>query len=67
MLFRNHEEDESRKRDRPQAADPPGSENLNALRLAGMEFLAAGDEAINRVLSGNSEEFLLSNRQQGGQ
>jgi hypothetical protein len=31
------------------------------------ELATATDEAIRRALSGNSEQFLLSNRQQGGQ
>lgn len=30
-------------------------------------LLAAGDAAINRVLSGNSETFLRASRQQGGE
>ncbi len=31
------------------------------------DLLAAGDAAINRVLSGNSETFLRASRQQGGE
>lgn len=34
---------------------------------AGAEFLAAADEAIARVMSGDAESFLKANRQQGGQ
>jgi len=45
----------------------PASDNLDALREAAERLLAAGDDAINRALSGNSEAFLEANRQQGGQ
>ena len=48
-------------------ATPPGGTDLSAVRQAGERFLAAGDEAISRALSGNSEQFLAANRQQGGQ
>lgn len=42
--------------------------NLDELRDRAQRFLAAGDEAINRALAGSqSETFLRSNRQQGGQ
>lgn len=40
---------------------------LDAIRADGNSFLAAGDEAIRRALSGNSEAFLRANRQRGGQ
>lgn len=40
---------------------------LDRLRAAGEEFLAAGDEAIRRALSGDSEAFLRANRQRGGE
>jgi hypothetical protein len=42
-------------------------DNLERLRQTASEFLAAGDEAIRRALSGDSEAFLRANRQQGGQ
>ena len=41
--------------------------NLDQLRTEGERLLAAGDAAIDRVLSGNSEEFLRSSRQHGGE
>ena len=44
-----------------------GGGNLDETRRAGEEFLAAGDAAINKALSGNSEQFLAAHRQQGGQ
>jgi hypothetical protein len=43
----------------------PGS--LNALRDAGQALLDAGDDAIDRVLSGNSETFLAASPQHSGQ
>ena len=49
---------------------PTGAGNggsLNRLRQAGADFLAAGDDAISRALSGDSEKFLAANRQQGGE
>ena len=49
------------------ATDPGSTARLAGLRAAGMELLRAGDEAIDKVLSGNSERFLQSSRQEGGQ
>lgn len=40
---------------------------LDAAREAGERFLRAGDRAIDRALSGNSEAFLRASRQEGGQ
>ena len=40
---------------------------LDATRAAGERFLRAGDQAIERALSGNSEAFLRSSRQEGGE
>jgi len=45
----------------------PADDGLERLRRAGDELLAAADEVISRTLSGNSERFLRSNRQTGGQ
>jgi len=42
-------------------------ESLEQIRQTANEFLDAGDEAIRRALSGDSEEFLRANRQHGGQ
>jgi hypothetical protein len=44
-----------------------GDESLEQIRQSANEFLAAGDEAIRRALSGDSEEFLRASRQRGGQ
>ncbi|MGQ0701886.1 MAG: hypothetical protein ACT4PM_01985 [Gemmatimonadales bacterium] len=46
---------------------PPPSGHLGELHRAGDDLLAAGDEAIRRALSGDSEAFLRANRQKGGQ
>jgi hypothetical protein len=51
----------------PDASTGPAPGNLNAIRQAGEALLDAGDDAIDRALSGNSEEFLAASRQQGGQ
>ena len=48
----------------------PGGGDANeadALRDQGAALLAAADEAINRALSQNSEEFLSQTSQMGGQ
>ncbi len=49
------------------APPPGGNGNLGELHRAGDDLLAAGDEAIRRALSGDSEAFLRANRQRGGQ
>ena len=52
-------------------ADPSGglgtTPNPSDTIRRGDDLLAAADEAIRRTLSGNSEQFLRSNIQQGGQ
>jgi hypothetical protein len=47
------------------AADDAG--DLDRRRADGERFLAAGDAAIRRALSGDSEAFLRANRQRGGE
>jgi len=49
------------------AAGGPGGANLDALRAAGSAMLAAADDAITRVLSGDSQAFNQAVRQEGGQ
>lgn len=44
-----------------------GGGQLDELRLAGQELLAAGAEAIGRTLSGDSEKFNAAVKQQGGE
>ncbi len=50
-------------------AGPGGDPNqLNDLRQAGMRFIQAGGDAVDRALAqGNSEAFLSANTQEGGQ
>jgi len=48
-------------------ADESAPSALEEARAAGERFLRAGDEAIERALSGDSEAFLRSSRQEGGQ
>ena len=46
---------------------PPVPPVHNPLHQAGEELLAAADEALRRVLSGDSEAFLRENKQEGGE
>ena len=51
-----------------QNSDPPPDPAADRATLRKAEdLLSAADEAIRRVLSGNSQQFVLSNRQEGGQ
>jgi hypothetical protein len=45
----------------------PGGSGLPRLRQAAQRFLEAGDAALERALSRDSEAFLRANVQQGGQ
>ena len=47
-------------------ANPAGA-NLNAIRQTAPGILAAADDAISRVLSGDSQAFNTAARQEGGQ
>jgi hypothetical protein len=49
------------------AAGGASGANLDALRAAGSAMLAAADDAITRVLSGDSQAFNQAVRQEGGQ
>ena len=51
----------------PAGGAPGEGGNLDALRAEGDRLLAAADEAIDRVLSGNSTDFLRASRQHGGE
>lgn len=46
---------------------PAGVSNLNRARETGSNLIRAGADAINRALSANSQAFLESVKQQGGQ
>lgn len=48
-------------------AGDPGGAGIDALAQEGAAFLAAGQDIINAALSGNSQAFLESNRQRGGE
>ena len=62
---------DQRERHRDHGAQPGASaadgDNLDSLRNDATRFLDAGDEAIARALSRNSQAFLAANRQRGGQ
>jgi hypothetical protein len=51
----------------PGAGGTQGAGTLEGLREAGERLLDAGDRAIERVLSMDSEKFLAATRQEGGQ
>lgn len=65
-LFQRARDEREGEPQEPQPENPSGG-NLEQLRLAGEELLAAGADAISRTLSGDSEAFLASTKQQGGQ
>jgi len=48
-------------------AGDDGGAGLNEAREAAERFLQAGDRALDRALSQDSEAFLRSSRQEGGQ
>jgi hypothetical protein len=49
------------------AGEPTGAGNLVSYQQQAQAFLAAGDKAIDSVLSGDSAKFNQQARQQGGQ
>lgn len=51
----------------PQTAAGAGGGNLANVRRQADDLLAAGRDAIQQVLSHNSEDFLRANRQSGGE
>ena len=51
----------------PTGGGDGGGSDLDALSAAAERLRAAGDDVIDRVLSGDSESFLAANRQHGGQ
>lgn len=61
-----------RERPRDECTDHGGTssgsgEGLRHLREAGEELLAAGDDIVTSLLSGDSVEFLKSMEQEGGE
>jgi hypothetical protein len=65
MRFRERQSENERRS--PQPEDEAAADERQRLQHAGETFLAAGDEAIRRALSGDSEGFVRASRQQGGQ
>ncbi len=61
-----HRTVEGRQRQTSPVEGPP-SGGLDNVRKAAEELLRAGDEAIDRALSGDSEAFLRASRQEGGE
>jgi len=57
----------SRDRLRPRDSGAPGDSGEAGAAADAERTLNAADRAIERALSGNSEEFLRSVRQEGGQ
>ena len=51
----------------PGPAGSPDGANLNAIRQTAAGMLAVADDAISRVLSGDSQAFNTAARQEGGQ
>ena len=64
QLERNH--NESNRPPEPPTGDP-GASSLNDLRRQAAALHAAADAAIRNALSGNSQAFNASMRQEGGQ
>ena len=64
MLFRNRQA-EPLQEGAPAADD--GAGNLLQMRQDGLRHLSEGSDAIDRALSRDSQSFLRSTRQQGGQ
>jgi len=60
----NHEHQSSAP---PGSAGGPDGANLNTIRQTAAGMLAAADDAISRVLSGDSQAFNTAARQEGGQ
>ena len=51
----------------PGPGNDVGGDGCDAAREAGERFLRAGDRALDRALSNDSEAFLRSSMQEGGQ
>jgi hypothetical protein len=49
------------------SGDNPDGANLNIIRQTAAGMLAAADDAITRVLSGDSQAFNAAARQEGGE
>ena len=67
MSLRERKVEDRERRPGDPPGDGSGDANLQRARVAGRDLLAAGANAIQKALSGNSESFLAATRQQGGQ
>lgn len=67
MRFLNRNRDEREQQQQNPTPEALAGGNLGELRLAGEELLAAGFDAISKTLSSDSEAFLASTKQQGGE
>ena len=66
MNFRNRKDD--REREAPRGTNVPmGSGGSRGIWQTASHLLARTDAAVDRALGQDSEEFLDSNRQEGGQ
>ncbi len=54
-------------RERPRGEGGPAEAGSGELRDMAERLLAAGDDAINRALSADSEAYLSATRQRGGE
>ena len=59
--------DREERTSRPHGTGDGADGNLETIRAGAQDLLAAADDAIERALSANSEEYLWANRQSGGQ
>jgi hypothetical protein len=67
MTLRERTDDDRERPGGDPSGEGPGDANLARARTAGRGLLAAGADAIQKALSGNSESFLAATRQQGGE
>ena len=67
MRLRERNENDRVRHEQDPPDDGSSDANLRRMRLAGQSLLAAGADAIQKALSGDSESFLAATRQQGGE
>lgn len=67
MNQRERPNDDNPSSSTPGPAGGPNGANLNAIRQAAAGMLSAADDAISKVLSGDSQAFNAAARQHGGQ
>ena len=67
MTLRERKTNREHERPRQHPSTVIPESNIERDREAADRLLEAGDDAINRALSANSEDFLAANTQEGGQ